>query len=145
MKTILSCYTNILQRLIVLIGIVFATFVNAQTFPVQVTPQLIPPYSAKLSDFTTVSNEKLFVNILLTDVNEVNRRVRLKMSIEGQGLSITTRDIVSGATPIFVDGGVNLKTIDEVYNTGIDITIVGSALYGSNNIEQQYNDLLNVH
>ena len=50
------------------------------------------------------------------------------------------KDILIG-----VDGGVNLKTIDEVYNTGIDITIVGSALYGSNNIEQQYNDLLNVH
>ena len=30
-----------------------------------------------------------------------------------------------------VDGGVNLETIDKVYSTGIDITIVGSALYGA--------------
>ena len=45
---------------------------------------------------------------------------------------------------IGVDGGVNLKTINDVYNTGIDITIVGSALYGASNIKERYNDLLNV-
>ena len=46
---------------------------------------------------------------------------------------------------IGVDGGVNLKTINDVYNTGIDITIVGSALYGADNIEERYNDLLNAN
>ena len=44
---------------------------------------------------------------------------------------------------IGVDGGVNLNTIDKVYSTGIDITIVGSALYGAENIEQRYYNLLN--
>ena len=44
---------------------------------------------------------------------------------------------------IGVDGGVNLKTINDVYKTGIDITIVGSALYGTDNISQRYNELLN--
>jgi len=48
------------------------------------------------------------------------------------------KDIVIG-----VDGGVNLDTINDIYDTGIDITIVGSALYGASNIEQRYNDLLN--
>ena len=46
---------------------------------------------------------------------------------------------------IGVDGGVNLSTIKKVYDTGIDVTIVGSALYGASNIEQRYNDLLNTH
>ncbi len=46
---------------------------------------------------------------------------------------------------IGVDGGVNLKTINDVYKTGIDITIVGSALYGADNIEERYNDLLNAN
>lgn len=108
MTTILS-YTNMLQKFLVLIGIVFTTFVNAQTFPVQVTPQLVPPHSVKLSDYATINSEKLFVNILLTDVNEVGRRIRLKMYVEGQGLSIASQDIVAGAAPIFVDGGVNLR------------------------------------
>ena len=44
---------------------------------------------------------------------------------------------------IAVDGGVNLKTIDKIYNTGIDITIIGSALYGAENIEKRYYQLLN--
>jgi len=99
-----------LQKFILSISFMLTTWlVNAQTFPVQVTPQLIPPYSAKLSDYTTITSEKLFANILLTDVNEVGRRVRLKMYIQGQGLSITTQDVVNGAAPIFVDGGVNLR------------------------------------
>jgi len=43
---------------------------------------------------------------------------------------------------IGVDGGVNLSTIDEVYKTGIDITIVGSGLYGAENIKKRYNSLI---
>ena len=44
---------------------------------------------------------------------------------------------------IGVDGGVNLSTIDRVYQTGIDVTIVGSALYGATNVEQRYLELIN--
>ena len=44
---------------------------------------------------------------------------------------------------IGVDGGVNLSTIDRVYQTGIDVTIVGSALYGATNVEERYLELTN--
>ena len=44
---------------------------------------------------------------------------------------------------IGVDGGVNLSTIGRVYQTGIDVTIVGSALYGATNVEQRYLELIN--
>ena len=44
---------------------------------------------------------------------------------------------------IGVDGGVNLTTIKQVYDTGVDITIVGSALYGAKNIKERYHQLLN--
>lgn len=43
---------------------------------------------------------------------------------------------------IGVDGGVNLSTIDKVYETGIDVTIVGSGLYGAKNIKRRYNKLV---
>ncbi len=43
---------------------------------------------------------------------------------------------------IGVDGGVNLSTIDKVYDTGIDVTIVGSGLYGAKNIKRRYNKLV---
>ena len=42
-----------------------------------------------------------------------------------------------------VDGGVNIKTIRSVYETGVDVTIVGSGLYKANNIEERYENLLN--
>ncbi len=44
---------------------------------------------------------------------------------------------------IGVDGGVNLSTIDMVYETGIDVTIVGSALYGASNVRERYFELIN--
>ena len=47
------------------------------------------------------------------------------------------RDILIG-----VDGGVNINTINDVYKTGIDITIVGSGLYGAENISQRYEQLM---
>ena len=43
---------------------------------------------------------------------------------------------------IGVDGGVNLKTIKSVYDTGIDITIVGSGLYKASSIKERFNDLM---
>ncbi|MAN35744.1 MAG: ribulose-phosphate 3-epimerase [Candidatus Marinimicrobia bacterium] len=43
---------------------------------------------------------------------------------------------------IGVDGGVNINTIDRVYDTGIDVTIVGSGLYGAKNINKRYNELI---
>ena len=44
---------------------------------------------------------------------------------------------------IGVDGGVNLDTIKKVYDTGIDITIVGSALYGAKDIKKRFKQLMN--
>ena len=44
---------------------------------------------------------------------------------------------------IGVDGGVNLSTIAEVYRTGVDVTIVGSGLFKTENISTRFQDLLN--
>ncbi|RSC93666.1 fibronectin type III domain-containing protein [Tenacibaculum singaporense] len=101
--------SNIFKKVMLLFTVLISTVLYSQTYPVQVTPQLIPPYSLKISDYATTSSEKLYANILLTDVNEVGRRIRLKMYIEGQGLSITTRDVIAGETPIYLDGGINLR------------------------------------
>ena len=68
----------------------------------------------------------------------------------GQSFIINTLDTMSYLVKysqeynilIGVDGGVNLKTIEDVYNTGIDITIVGSGLYGATNIKHRYNELI---
>ncbi|MBG6130801.1 hypothetical protein IWQ47_002265 [Aquimarina sp. EL_43] len=82
----------------------------SQQKPVQVTPQLIPPYSLRLSEYETITTEKLIVNLYLTDINTFNRQVRLKLFIENNaGLSIQSSDVVLGAPPIFLDGGTSLR------------------------------------
>ena len=45
---------------------------------------------------------------------------------------------------IGVDGGVNLKTINAVYNTGVDVTIVGSGLYKAPNIKERFDELMTI-
>ena len=42
-----------------------------------------------------------------------------------------------------VDGGVNLNTIDKVYSTGVDVTVVGSGLYKADNIKTRFMELTN--
>ena len=41
-----------------------------------------------------------------------------------------------------VDGGVNLSTIDKVYETGIDVTIVGSGLYKAEDVPARFDELM---
>ena len=57
-------------------------------------------------------------------------------------MTYLVNDTVDRDILIAVDGGVNLSTIDKVYNTGIDITIVGSGLYGADNIKERYLSLM---
>ena len=99
LKTLLSAYCLLFYCLLS----------NAQTYPVQVTPQIVPPYSFKLSDYTTTTQEKLFVNLLLTDAQESGRQVRLKLFVEGPGINFQSVDFVSGALPIVLDGGINQR------------------------------------
>ena len=41
-----------------------------------------------------------------------------------------------------VDGGVNLTTIDKVYDTGVDVTIVGSGLYKADDVPARFDKLM---
>ena len=44
---------------------------------------------------------------------------------------------------VAVDGGVNVKTIRSVFETGVDVSIVGSGLLGASDRKQRYSELLN--
>ncbi len=102
-------YKKALHTLIILVTLCL-TSVNAQVFPVNVNPQVIPPYSLRLSEYGTSVSEKLLVNLLLTDINESNRQVRLKFFVESNGgVSIQSNDVVIGAPPIFLEGGIPLR------------------------------------
>lgn len=94
-------------KLLLLFLICTANFqlASAQRFPVQVNQSLIPPYNTKLNSYATSTDVKLRLFLTLTDVNVSNRQVRLKLKIQGKGLNIQSADFVTGASPIFLNGG----------------------------------------
>ncbi len=80
--------------------------VHAQRFPVQVTQAIIPPYSTKLSAYTTAMDVKMRVNLLMTDITVGNKPVRLALRIKGNGFDIRSTEQVVGAPPIYLTGGM---------------------------------------
>ncbi|MEM9338576.1 MAG: fibronectin type III domain-containing protein, partial [Bacteroidota bacterium] len=86
----------------------------SQTFPVQSSLQLVPPYSLKLPDYVAPGSEKLVLNALLTDVSRGQLDVELRVLIEGQGIRIETNPNINPA-PITLTQGINRRL------TGLDM------------------------
>ncbi len=82
----------------------------SQNFPVQVVTQALPPapiYVSNYADASTV-NSPLRVQITLNDFEISNREIRLKTYFTGSGLTFQSNDIVVGASPLFLEGGIPL-------------------------------------
>jgi len=69
------------KQFLTLILLTFSLFANAQVYPVQVTPQFLPPNNVTLSSHTTTTTNKINLTLRLTDISENNLQVRLKMRI----------------------------------------------------------------
>jgi TANFOR domain-containing protein len=69
-------------------------YAAAQQFPVQVTPQLLPPYTLQVSEYYSpgTAGAKMNLMLLLRDFNKPTLQVRLRMSIEGQSVSVRSRE-----------------------------------------------------
>ncbi len=99
-----SCY---LMFILLLLG---STSFYAQQFPVDISVNLLPPYSLNLSDYGNGSRDLISVGILLLDINEPSVQVRLDLRIEdNSGIIARGAPVVSGITPIFVEGGSLLR------------------------------------
>lgn len=85
----------------------------AQLYPVQLTPIFNSPYSVKISDYATSMDTKLQLLINPTDITISQRRVRLKLYIQGNGLNIQSSDFAQEQRPIFINGG-ELQTLTNV-------------------------------
>jgi len=82
----------------------------AQRFPITVIPQVNAPAPVNFysyADATTI-NSPLRVQLLLSDISVANEQIRLKVYFEGNGISFESRDMVIGASSLFIDGGIPL-------------------------------------
>ncbi|MGE0089782.1 MAG: fibronectin type III domain-containing protein [Bacteroidales bacterium] len=91
--------------ILLFLNLVLALQVKSQVYPVQLNAQLIPPYSLRLSDYVAPGTNRVGLNMLLTDLNESGYRVRLELTIEGNGITIKTSPNFNH-TPVILDGGV---------------------------------------
>jgi fibronectin type III domain protein len=117
------------QRVLFLSGkilpilILWAGLAKSQTYPVQASLFIPPPYSVYLSDYTTVGSTKLNLNVFLADLSRPDLDVRFRLLIEGSGIEIKTK-------PRFIGKRVSLIS-------GIPTQIYGDDL-------QEYFDLQNL-
>ncbi|WP_046287384.1 fibronectin type III domain-containing protein [Zobellia galactanivorans] len=83
---------------------------SAQSFPVQVIPQVTPPAPIYFSDYADAStlSSPLRVQIVLNDFEIANREIRLRTYFEGGGISFQSNDVVAGAEKHYLEGGVPL-------------------------------------
>ena len=116
-----------------------------------------------LRDITTIKEKGVLAGLAInpsTEISEISKYLDLidyvlVMSVNpgfgGQGFIESTLEKMEQLSRLSkehnfvvgVDGGVNLGTIDKVYETGVDITIVGSGLYKAEDVPNRFNELMN--
>jgi hypothetical protein len=87
-----------------LTGISFCA--QAQIYPVQSTPQLIPPYSVYMSDYATPGNERLRVILVQRDLTQPSYQLRLVMSVELNGKIIMRTSRAYNPPPLSLNPGI---------------------------------------
>ena len=84
---------------------------RAQTYPVQVTTTLIPPYSPVLSYYTAADANNLQVIIHVMELDRTDLRAKLRVTIEGAGVRLYTSPayvppalVLQGGVPEMLSG-----------------------------------------
>ena len=77
----------------------------AQTWPVQATLTLVPPYSVRLSDYAHAASDKLMLHLFLKDLSTEETSVKLRFTLTGPGMMVATRTDFSGP-PVSLYGGM---------------------------------------
>ena len=102
------------KHLLACLFLLLSLSLYSQSNAVRVTTNMIPPYNVYLHDYVQNTGHKLRVNLRLRDINERSRQVRLKLYIEGRGLSIMSRDFIA-PKPININSGeMRRLTADDI-------------------------------
>lgn len=100
--------------LALLLSLLTASALQAQTYPAVVNLVLQPPYSPYLSDFLQPLQERVLVQVNFLDQSEPSWEAKLRMTIEGNGLTLrTSRTFYQ---PITLSPGPNLVDLPLLEN-----------------------------
>ncbi|MBL0739663.1 fibronectin type III domain-containing protein [Chryseolinea lacunae] len=78
----------------------------AQSYPVQSTTVLSPPYSTYLSDYAAPGAQHFATTLLLKDTRVAEYPTKLRLTIEGTGITIRTKQNFVPRQPLTLYGGV---------------------------------------
>lgn len=98
---------------LILFVVACAFKVSAQSYPVQVNVALTPPYSAFLTDYVAPGAQKFTATFLLRDLNVTDYKGKLRLTIEGVGITIRTKANYVPLSPITLYGGESLTLFGE--------------------------------
>jgi hypothetical protein len=127
------------QKLALGIIILLSAFVSyAQITPVQVTPQLVAPYSLQVSEYYSGTLPKIQVLLINRDINQPTIQVKLKMTIESQNCRLRTKDVNTTPTITLTNGVPYYLAPNELqaYFSSANLD------FGGGMSEQQYNQTL---
>lgn len=82
--------------------------------PVSISTQVSPPYVPYLSDYASVSSDKLRIQLTFNDFNEPQQQVWLKVSLKGQGVTIQQN-------PSFVPVPITLEAGVPYHLSGVEL------------------------
>lgn len=99
-----------MKKTLIFLFFLICTAGRAQVFPVQVNVQLTPPYSPYLSDYTAPGTQRFIVHIRPNDVGISNYACRLRITIEGVGMTLRTKPTFI-SQPIILEGGGMPQTL----------------------------------
>ncbi|WP_326983250.1 fibronectin type III domain-containing protein [Chryseobacterium sp. MYb264] len=120
-----SYYSKLITLLLLTAYSVLPT-AKAQQYPVKLVPVVIPPYSLKIGDYSTSSDNKLQLQVLMTDLLEPQHQTGIKFSLEA-GLNAVplarSNDFIVGMNPFMLYPGnsitltnVDLRSLFELQN-----------------------------
>ncbi|WMN12195.1 DUF5675 family protein [Marivirga salinae] len=109
-----ACFNYISKQiasLLICFLLSFPAYTQNSADPVQVTSNLIPPYSLYLSDYSDANQNKWNIQLLLKDFTQTSYQAKLRITIEGAGIRLRTRQGYSPG-PIRLEPGLPYK-VDE--------------------------------
>jgi hypothetical protein len=98
---------------LILFIVVCALKMHAQSYPVQANIALAPPYSPFLADYTAAGAQVFTSTLYLRDSRISNYQVKLRLTIEGVGITIRTKANYIPLRPITLFGGESLTMFGE--------------------------------
>ncbi|MBI3883248.1 MAG: hypothetical protein HY305_03290 [Sphingobacteriales bacterium] len=94
LRSLVKCKQLVLRSILIGFVFLFSSIAAFSQFAVQVTPQVIGPFTLQLSDYYTGTVPKIIVTLTNRDLQQPTLNVRLRMSLRSQALQLVSRDDV---------------------------------------------------